>query len=336
MFSKNDAGVNLDSLMLAASSATMSTQEVAGLLSREVSTHFSPGDSVEALYCHASHKIGLMTAYVGVSSEARRLFFESEKPDYLLSMDRGGGTHIKFGCDEQLVHREHASFVRLDRITEVNIQPASNAEGFLFPSSFIQRAISEFLDCVVPSDFHFSPNVDLTRSASSRLIGLLRSYRDLCLNENSVVAPIAISRFEDLLSCLIVDNFHHSLSHRKASISHHVITPAQVKRAVDFAKAHASEPITSNDMAAAAGVSVRSLQGNFKKFLGTTPIEYLKNIRLEGARRDLLDASPAVKVATIAKKWGFVHMGRFAIEYRLSFGVNPAMDLQKSPMRPPR
>ncbi|WFU05507.1 helix-turn-helix transcriptional regulator (plasmid) [Rhizobium sp. CB3171] len=89
-------------------------------------------------------------------------------------------------------------------------------------------------------------------------------------------------------------------------------------------------PITITDMAAAAGVSVRALQINFRRFLNVTPMAYLRQLRLDGARQDLLTATPSATVSEIARRWGFIHQGRFSQEYRAAFGVLPKYDLGRS------
>lgn len=102
------------------------------------------------------------------------------------------------------------------------------------------------------------------------------------------------------------------------------------RAAKDFVEMHLAEPLTVADIAAAAGVSERTLQSAFRSELATTPIAYLKARRLERARADLADAATAdaVGVTTIAARWGFGHLGRFAAEYRARFGESPSQTLR--------
>ena len=306
-----------------------STEELAEWLSSEVSSTFVPGDNNVGIYACCSHMIGEFKVYGWQSDVGRHFQYHTDNPDYLLSLDRGNGTKISFESASYLIQKNSAAFVRLDQVREFTIQPMSVAEGFVFPADFVQRSIANYFDCVVPSGFKFLPEMDLTQSSNSGLIDLIRAFRDMCLTSDAYVSPVAIARFEELLSSLIVENFRHNFSDSKSSSYSHSITPAHVKRAVDFAKAHARHPITSNDMASAAGISLRSLQDNFQKFLETTPVEYLRRIRFEGVRRELLSSPPNSKVINIARSWGFIHMGRFSIEYRNKFGVSPAQDLRK-------
>jgi AraC-like DNA-binding protein len=62
----------------------------------------------------------------------------------------------------------------------------------------------------------------------------------------------------------------------------------------------------------------------------TTPLAYLRSVRMERAHRELqsADQSEGVSVAGVAAKWGFTHLGRFAIDYRRRFGIYPSQTLR--------
>jgi AraC-like DNA-binding protein len=50
----------------------------------------------------------------------------------------------------------------------------------------------------------------------------------------------------------------------------------------------------------------------------------LRDARFEKVRQALRIAKPEEGVAQVARKWGFSHLGRFAIEYRKRFGESPS------------
>lgn len=98
--------------------------------------------------------------------------------------------------------------------------------------------------------------------------------------------------------------------------------PRTVRRALAFIDAHAHEPLTIDDIAAAAGISTRGLQHAFRRALDTTPSEHLRTVRLAAAHRDL--QHDAVNVGEVARRWGFSSPSRFARFYREMYGRNPA------------
>ncbi|MDF3936957.1 helix-turn-helix domain-containing protein [Pseudomonas citronellolis] len=78
------------------------------------------------------------------------------------------------------------------------------------------------------------------------------------------------------------------------------------------------------ELAARAGVSPRSLQQSFLRYAGIPPIVWLRNRRLNAARRDLLAAAETgMSVAEVAMKWSFWHLGRFSQSYHALFGEYP-------------
>ena len=76
------------------------------------------------------------------------------------------------------------------------------------------------------------------------------------------------------------------------------------------------------------GVSTRSLYAGFRDFVGASPMQYLRELRLERARAELL-GSDAANVAAVALRWGFAHLGRFSSEYRQRFGETPSETLKR-------
>ncbi|MFJ6941039.1 helix-turn-helix transcriptional regulator [Streptomyces sp. NPDC101132] len=105
-------------------------------------------------------------------------------------------------------------------------------------------------------------------------------------------------------------------------------TPATVRRAVAFIEANADDDVTLAQIATAAYVTPRALQYAFRRHLGTTPLGYLRRVRLAAAHRDLLAADPAsTTVTAVAMRWGFAHPGHFAAHYRDAYEVAPSATL---------
>ncbi|MDM7887973.1 helix-turn-helix transcriptional regulator [Curtobacterium sp. RHCJP20] len=90
---------------------------------------------------------------------------------------------------------------------------------------------------------------------------------------------------------------------------------------------HVAEHVTVDDVAAAARMSTRGLQSAFQRIHGTTPMSYLRNVRLLMARQQLETGEPR-SVADVARSVGITHMGRFSGAYREEFGELPAETLR--------
>jgi AraC-like DNA-binding protein len=103
-----------------------------------------------------------------------------------------------------------------------------------------------------------------------------------------------------------------------------VAQSAIVRAAVEFMHAHAAEPITVQDVARAVHISARGLHAAFASELGVSPSEHLRAIRLCGVRDELRFAPPGQSIAAVARRWGFVHLSRFAEAYAREFGELPS------------
>ncbi|MBV1888891.1 MAG: helix-turn-helix domain-containing protein [Proteobacteria bacterium] len=111
----------------------------------------------------------------------------------------------------------------------------------------------------------------------------------------------------------------------------HSLRARGVRRVIDYLHAHAAQLPTIPELCEVAELSERSLEYGFRENMDVTPIRYLRLVRLNGVRRELLAVSTRdVKVADIAMNWGFVEFGRFAGEYRQLFGELPSKTLRCS------
>jgi AraC-like DNA-binding protein len=101
--------------------------------------------------------------------------------------------------------------------------------------------------------------------------------------------------------------------------------PYYVRRAECFLREHFAEPIDMRDVVEAAGTSARSLYYGFRTYRGTTPVAYLKQLRLSEARTRLLAvAERGGRVTDVALECGYTHLGMFARDYRARYGESPS------------
>ncbi|WP_344624846.1 helix-turn-helix domain-containing protein [Kitasatospora arboriphila] len=111
-------------------------------------------------------------------------------------------------------------------------------------------------------------------------------------------------------------------------------TPDTVHRAVAFIEANADRDIGLAQIVAAACVTPRALQYAFRRHLDTTPLAYLRRVRLDAAHAELPAADPRTATVTeIAMRWGFAHPGHFAAHYRGAYRSLPSTTLNQHPDR---
>ena len=93
---------------------------------------------------------------------------------------------------------------------------------------------------------------------------------------------------------------------------------------------YAGTSITVSDVAAHLGVSLRSLQTGFRQWRANTPNAFLRKIRLQLVRDELLRSGEETQVTTVALRHGFSHLGRFSAFYQSTFGEVPSATLRRS------
>jgi AraC-like DNA-binding protein len=105
--------------------------------------------------------------------------------------------------------------------------------------------------------------------------------------------------------------------------------PATIRKAIDRIEADPREPLSVSDLADWCGVGARALQHGFQRHVGLSPMAYLRDARLRRADAELRAAvAPDDTVASIARRWGFAHPGRFAAAYEAKYGQPPGRTLR--------
>ncbi|MEM9353505.1 MAG: DNA-binding transcriptional regulator [Planctomycetota bacterium] len=94
-----------------------------------------------------------------------------------------------------------------------------------------------------------------------------------------------------------------------------------VVRALRFIQTHAFQDIVVQDILREVPVSRRSLEIQFRHFLGRSPAEEIRRVRLEKGRQLLADSG--LSVGEIATACGFANGTRFGVAFRKRFGQTP-------------
>lgn len=103
-----------------------------------------------------------------------------------------------------------------------------------------------------------------------------------------------------------------------------------VKKVLEIMNEAPANRYRASDLSEIAGVSLKHLKSAFTTHCGMTLSEWLKNLRLNAVRSELISSSPAdATVTEIAMKWSFWHLGRFSNAYRELFGEFPLETLRR-------
>lgn len=142
--------------------------------------------------------------------------------------------------------------------------------------------------------------------------------------------PLARAQVADHLLMQLVCGQTHNYSERLTRPAA-AAAPRHVRRVEDYVEANAHTPLRLEDLVDISGVSARALQAGFRRFRDTTPMGFVRDVRLRRARDELQRAEPEQTTVTeVALRWGFPALGRFSRRYMDAFGELPAHTLRAS------
>ena len=195
----------------------------------------------------------------------------------------------------------------------------------------LRRGLDALLGRTFVDEVVFDEKMNLTELSAERWQSALALlHGEIALLEPGAEVPVEAQPLESLVLTTIL------VTHQSSCTVELLRMPGVrrnrvARRAVDHIEAHLDEPISMADIARAAGVSVRAVQSTFRDLLDTTPMNYVRDRRLEAAREDLLRYGPGdgVTIAMVASDWGFSNAGRFATAYRQRFGEPPSATFRR-------
>jgi AraC-like DNA-binding protein len=154
--------------------------------------------------------------------------------------------------------------------------------------------------------------------------------RELLGNGEAATQPLIRANAARLLAATVLTTFPNTAVTDPTAQDRNDATTATAQRAIAFIEQHAHADVSLADIAAAANVSIRTVQLAFRRHLDTTPMAYLRAARLDRAHHELLAADPSHgdTVTAIAHRWGFYNQSRFAARYRHTYGLKPHQTLR--------
>lgn len=100
-----------------------------------------------------------------------------------------------------------------------------------------------------------------------------------------------------------------------------------VLKAVTWLKQNFAQTINMNELAAQAHMSASTFRLHFKALTGTSPLQYLKTLRLQEARDQML--VKGVDATLASNLVGYQSASQFSREYSRLFGLPPQKDIQR-------
>ncbi|MGI9325783.1 MAG: helix-turn-helix domain-containing protein [Pseudomonadales bacterium] len=106
--------------------------------------------------------------------------------------------------------------------------------------------------------------------------------------------------------------------------------PGALQKAEDWIFNRLAEPITRSELCEASGLHVRTLTRGFQTRHGVSPMQFVRDLRLDAIRSVLLCSNAKeATVTAVAEDFGMSHLGRFAQDYQLRFHEKPVDTLKR-------
>jgi transcriptional regulator GlxA family with amidase domain len=143
--------------------------------------------------------------------------------------------------------------------------------------------------------------------------------------------PHASKALDVFLLSLLLDLAPHHFSD-EMNRAHPLPAPPTLREAERLMR-EADGVASVHQIAAAVGVSVRSLEAGFREWKQETPVAFMRRLRLADAREQLSNPSALTTVTDVALSCGFLHLSRFAKYYRSAFNEHPSETLRSARRR---
>jgi AraC-like DNA-binding protein len=249
---------------------------------------------------------------------------------YEINVPLSGHLHTWIGADEVCATPTTAALYPPDRPARLHgWADGGGLFGVKIERSALEDRLRELTDGRAHGPVRLGGSLDLATGPGRQWWALARTLVDLTVDPDGPLASPIVARplADALVSSLlhVADHPHRELVHARPPVPR----PSTIQAALDLIEAEPERAWTVPELAAQVGLSTRGLQHGFARHVGRTPTAHLRRVRLDRARAELRDADPARRtVASVAARWGFAHLGRFAADYRRRHGASPAEDLR--------
>jgi AraC-like DNA-binding protein len=246
---------------------------------------------------------------------------------YIVLLLLTGWGELKQNGVHSIVCPENVCVINPDQNMSLYLTSDQSNLTLRVPRRLIEDFIGRETGTLLTAPVHFGPspgqNGSSLRNFMSFIIG------ELGRNSPSLTPRLVSHQIEQTLAGLMLSELPHDqqilLLENSAPAS-----PVYIRVAEEFMEAHVRESITLQDIALAAGISIRTLQKGFRQHRNTSPMTALRNRRLLLAREELLRANPYSRnVTSVATNCGFTHLSRFASLFKARFGECPSDTLKR-------
>ena len=312
--------------------ATHSVEEAREAVSRIYLRHnLSSRDGALNMRFNATASGHMTLGYLTYQAEAE-LTMPPTEDCYIVNLTIAGATRGSRGDGVRERTAGNERGLVLSPVQNHRVQWTADAEQLhlKITRARLESHLADLVGKPVTKVIDFGFGVDLT-SGPGR--GLLRSVCFLAaeLDRPAGLAEMPFARAQ--LEAYVLSSLLYAGRHQFSAVladPHNVRRLGRLTPVLQYIEANAESDLTPETLARAARVSVRTLHAAFQQQLGESPMAYVRRIRLGRVRAELLRSDPSqVRVTDVAMRWGFMHLSRFAEQYREQFNELPSVTLHR-------
>ncbi|MDC0135463.1 AraC family transcriptional regulator [Sulfitobacter sp.] len=244
---------------------------------------------------------------------------------YMFQIPLAGCARIRHRDQEVVADVHTGAVLNPDRSALLQWDAASRQIIFQIDATHLETVATQLCGAPLPGPVRFDMAVDFTNTGGQRLYQSFMACAHAI--ERSTLFGGALSsaeiQAEQTLVEMLLTHQHSNISHILARVGD-TVRPHAIRCALDFMHANLAEPLRIDDISQACGINVRTLQKGFRQALGQTPMQVLRDARLDTAYYLLNARADTNTVSDAAYSAGFSHLGRFALQYRARFGHSPS------------
>jgi AraC-like DNA-binding protein len=311
---------------------TRSLEEAREAVTRIYLRHnLSSRDGALNVRFNATADNNLTLGYLTYQADAE-LTMPATEDCYIVNLTIHGQTRGSRGDGVRERTSQNGRGLVLSPVQNHRVQWSSDAEQrhLKISRARLESHLADLLGKPVTKVIDFDFGLDLTAGPG---LGLLRSVLFLAaeLDRPAGLAEMPLARGQ--LEAYVLTSLVYAGRHQ---FSDALTDPQNVRRfgrlapVLQYIEANADGDLTPEILARAAGVGVRALHAAFQEQLGEPPMAYVRRVRLGRVRAELLRSDPTkVRVTDVAMRWGFMHLSRFAEQYRQQFNELPSVTLHR-------
>jgi AraC-like DNA-binding protein len=239
---------------------------------------------------------------------------------YLVNFLTAGRMEVCFGNGMEILSEGQGWIRDSGRLEFVRKHAGLRMTSFDLPYGLLDSHLAKARSCEAVSACRYDDTID-AREGAGRLISNLTSAIINGLDTGQTLSSFAFPM--QSFSALVLDLLVHGII-LGPTVRTRSIDSRTLRRAIDFIEGNLQRPLAIIDIAEAAGVGPRALQIAFRREFGCSPLKYARRQRLAAVRHELMTNTRSLGIAEIAAKWGFIHLGLFAQQYRELYGERPS------------